>query len=212
MVNSLVIMMGSLIVSPIIGYLIYYLTANALGIRTILLGGIYGLSILVVLAILSNIITTSSNLNWVLVGILYFAICCLLWGFYFNTPKGGMKTFSLIGMVLVYGVGYLLGTLGFVILWYIMSDFTLYQEEDLGHGLVYQERSITGALSGNQGTVVEIRKTVPGLPFLLYKTAGKKYLNEGVYQKSIDVVYEADRKVVVMKSRNDEWGDEIVIE
>ncbi len=212
MENSLMIMMVALVVSPIVGYLVYFLTTNFLGIRAIILGIVYGLSIIILLALLVNIITVSSNLNWVCIGLLYLAVCCLLWGFYFNAPRTGAKTMSLVGMILVYGVGYLLGTIGFVILWYLLADFVLYQEEDLGHGLVYQERSINGTLSSKQGTVVEIRKAVPVLSFLRYKVAGKKYLNEGVYQKSIDVAYDADRGVVLLKSRNDEWGDEIELE
>lgn len=159
---------------PIISFIVLWLTKNQLVLRKKLLITSSILTVLAFLGFLSNISTTLSNLDWLLVSTIYLTISLALAWTQFQKNKI-LRVLGIIAMLLVFGVGYLSGTIGAVGVGFIVGEYDTEYEKWLGDGIIYKESILGNAVSDHRGKKVEIYKTISWLPLIEWRTQVSEY-------------------------------------
>lgn len=173
MTAFLIILIG-LWTYPVISFLVLGLTKNRLKLRRQLIITSTILTALAFFGLLTNISTTLSELDWLIVSTIYLTISLsLAWTQFQNNQI--LKVFGIVAMVLVFGVGYLSGTIGALGVGFVVGEYDTEYEKWLGDGIVYKESSLGNAVSDHRGKKVEIYRTIPWLPLIEWRTEVKEY-------------------------------------
>jgi len=219
MTTFLIILFG-LWTYPIISFIVLRLTKNRLALRRQLIISSGILTVLALLGLQTNISTTLSELDWLIVSTIYLTISLVLAWTQFQKNKI-LKVLGIIAMALVFGVGYLSGTIGALGVGFVVGEYDTEYEEWLGDGIIYKESTLGNAVSDHRGKKVEIYKTISWLPLIEWRTQVKEY-NEyvtimttplGVYSNpdlnkiylSASIWWEHDKKYI-------NWSDTLTIE
>jgi hypothetical protein len=173
MTTFLIILIG-LWTYPIISFLVLRLTKNRLELRRQLITASSVLAVLALFGLTTNISTTLSELDWFVVSTIYLTISLTLAWTQFQKNKI-VKVFGNITMFLVFGVGYLSGTIGALGVGFIIGEHDTVYEEWLGDGIIYKETTLGNAVSDHRGKRVEIYKTISWLPLVEWRTEVKEY-------------------------------------
>lgn len=173
MTTYLIILIG-LWTYPIISFIILWLTKNRLVLRRQLIIASVFLTVLAFFGLATNISTTLSELDWLVVSTIYLSISlALAWT---QSQKNKiLKVFGFIAMVLVFSVGYLLGTIGALGVGFAVGEYDTEYEEWLGDGIIYKESTSGNAISDHRGKKVEIYRTISWLPLIEWRTDVKEY-------------------------------------
>ena len=159
---------------PIISFFIFYLTKNRIDTRTKILRTLFILNCFAVFGLLTNISTTSTEIDWIILSTLYLTICTLFW-LLFGLKNKVLKALAVIIMVFVFGLNYLSATVGILGVGFITSDYTPEVEKWLGNGIIYKEMPLGNAVSDYRGKRVEVFKTIPWFPVFEWRIANKTY-------------------------------------
>jgi len=173
MTTFLIILIG-LWTYPIISFIVLWLTKNRLELRRQLIIASSILTALAFFGLATNISTTLSELDWLIVSTIYLTISLTLAWTQFQKNKI-LKVFGIIAMVLVFGVGYLSGTIGALGVGFVVGEYNTEYEEWLGGGIIYKESTLGNAVSDHRGKKVEIYKTISWLPLIEWRREVKEY-------------------------------------
>lgn len=202
---SLIIIFG-LWIYPIAGVLLFYLTKNNPKIQKRIVYIVFLFSGITILGLLTNISTTITTLDWILVSSIYLTISLVLWWTQFQQNKF-LKIIGLIALSLVFGIGYLSGTVGALGVGFVVAEFDSDTEVWLGDGYIYKESSLGNAISDYRGKRVEIYKTFSWLPIIEYRSQKKEYYNIVTYCNKLNLDYKPkENKLYLSASMN--WGKE----
>lgn len=159
---------------PVISFIVLWLTENRLVLRRQLIIASVFLTVLAFFGLATNISTTLSELDWLVVSTIYLSISlALAWT---QSQKNKiLKVFGFIAMVLVFSVGYLSGTIGILGVAFVVGEYDTEYEEWLGDGIIYKESTSGNAISDHRGKKVEIYRTISWLPAIEWRTELKEY-------------------------------------
>ena len=147
-----------------------------------------GLVLLAIFGLSTNISTTVSAIDWFIVSCFYLLLCLGIWSTQFKT-KMLTKVLGRIAMVVVFGIGYLMGTIGLLGIGLVLGEFTVHAEKWLGNGLIYKETSLGNAISDHRGKRVEIYQTISWLPIFEWQKQEKRYNSVIAYANTLNVNY-----------------------
>ncbi|MEI7484839.1 MAG: hypothetical protein WCK13_09040, partial [Ignavibacteriota bacterium] len=150
---------------PVISLIILWQTKNKPTVRK---GVFYVTSILTgisLLGLLTNISTTLSVIDWILVTIIYLSVSLLLWWTQFQTKKL-LRISGVIIMIFIFGIGYLSGSIGALGIGLVVAADEPVSEKWLGNGLIYKQFSLGIGFDEKRGVRVEIYKTIPWMPII----------------------------------------------
>lgn len=164
----------TLLTFPIIGFSIFSLTKNKIDIRNKVLWILFAADLFAIAGLLTNVSTTLTELDWIIVSSLYLTICTLLW-IAFGLKNKIIKAISILVMICVLGLSYLSGTIGALGLRFITAEYTPEIEQWLGNGIIYKETSLGNAISDYRGKRVEIFQTISWLPIIEWRVTSKVY-------------------------------------
>ena len=187
MTSWLIILFG-LWTYPIISSILLRLTKNKPTVRKQIFYVSFILTGLSLLSLLTNISTTLSELDWLLVSSIYFSASLVLWWTQFQTNKF-LKIIGVIIMVFTFGLGYISGTVGALGVGFVVAEYETDTEKWLGDGLIYKETSLGNAISDYRGKRVEIYKTISWFPIIEWRTYKKEYFNLITYGNKLTVDY-----------------------
>lgn len=173
MTTFLIILFG-LWTYPIISFIVLWLTKNRLELRSQFLIISSLLTVLAFIGLLTNISTTLSELDWFIVSTIYLTASFALAWTQFQKNKI-WKVIGIIAMVLVFGVGFLSGTIGALGVSFVVGEYDTEYEEWLGDRIIYKESTLGNAVSDHRGKKVEIYKTISWLPLIEWRTDVKEY-------------------------------------
>src|ERR1051325_11625938 len=161
---------------------------------------IAGLGMVAVFGILTNVSTTLSAIDWILISSIYFSVSLLLWILYFK-QQIIYSVIAGLGMVAVFGIGYLSSTIGWLGLGFVVGEFTTENEQWLGDGLIYKEITLGNAIADYRGKRVEIDKTISWLPILEWRVKTKEYYNVITYMiKPLTVEYKPSEEKIYLSA------------
>jgi len=218
MTTFLIILIG-LWTYPIISFIVLWLTKNRLELRRQLIIASSILTALAFFGLATNISTTLSELDWLIVSTIYLTISLTLAWTQFQKNKI-LKVFGIIAMVLVFGVGYLSGTIGALGVGFVVGEYDTEYEEWLGGGIIYKESTLGNAVSDHRGKKVEIYKTISWLPLIEWRTEVKEYKEYiTIMTTPLTIVYKPeDNKIYLSASmwwehdkKNIIWADTLII-
>ena len=209
----------SLLTFPIIGFLIFYLTRERLEVRKEILMTFFVINLLAVFGLVTNISTTMTALDWIILSTFYLTISTLLWVL-FGLKNKIIKVASAIIMFCVFGLGYVSATVGALGVGFITGDYTPQIEKNLGNGIIYKETSLGNALSDYRRKRVEIFKTIPWLPIIEWRIVNKTYESNIVIMTTPLIVnYKPDERKIYLSASmrwgyeqtQEKWSDTIVL-
>jgi hypothetical protein len=160
--------------SPLLSYIFLSLTENRKKIRTRILLLSFLLTFLTIIGLLTHISTTSPFFDWLMLSNIYLSTSLILWWTQFQ-PIKYLKIIGLIIMICVFGVGYIISTIGTVPLGFIINDYEMDEEKWHEDGLICKETSFGYVFSKDRGKRVEICKTVYWLPIFECLKVKKEY-------------------------------------
>ncbi len=151
-----------------------WLTKNRLEFRRQLFITSSILTALAFFGLVTNISTTLSELDWLVVSTIYLTISLALALTQFQKNKI-LKVSGIIAMIFVFGVGYLSGTIGILGVGFVVGEYDTEYEEWLGDGIIYKESTLGNATSDHRGKKVEIYQTISWLPLVEWRTEVREY-------------------------------------
>lgn len=135
------IVISSLLLYPIFGWAVIYFTKNKPMLRKKFLFISGGAALLIIMSSTFSLVTTSSNLNWFLLTFPFLFVCLLLW-----TGRGisniVIRRLCILLMEVIFGLGYMLSTVGFLFTLIAVSDCDTDQRKRLSDSIVYFERNV----------------------------------------------------------------------
>ena len=110
-------------------------------------------------------------------------------------------------MLLFFGIGYFISTIGILGLGFITYEYESSQEKHFSNGIIYKEYPLGNAISDYRGKRVKILRTSKWLPFewLIYKT---EYRGFSIAGKDLNVDFINTENSLIL-STNLEKGDSI---
>jgi hypothetical protein len=168
--------------------------------------------------LLTNISTTLSALDWILVSSCYLTVSFVLWWTQFQGNKL-LKILGILAMIFIFGLGYLLGTIGALGVAFAVGEYETDTERWLGDGLIYKESSLGNAISDYRGKRVEIYKTISWMPIVEWRIQKKEYFNFITYGNKLNIDYQPTENKIYLstssltgKDRHTErWADTLIL-
>jgi hypothetical protein len=197
---------------PIITFIIVKITINksqfkrAVNISTAII------TILTLLGLVFNVSTTIKLIDWIALTSTYFSVCLILWYSFFSKMKL-IKILSILGMVVVFGIGYISSTFGILGVGFVLGEYDTSVETRISKNLIYKETSLGNAISDYRGKRVEIYKTISWLPIIEWRILDKEYYNVIPYLNRLNVVYLPETKTIYLNAEEisagkiETWAD-----
>ena len=135
----------ALLTYPIITFIIVKIAINksqfkrAVNISTAII------TILTLLGLVFNVSTTIKLIDWIALTSTYFSVCLILWYFFFSKMKL-IKILSILGMVVVFGIGYISSTFGILGVGFVLGEYDTSVETRISKNLIYKETSLGNAI------------------------------------------------------------------
>lgn len=162
-------------------------------------------SLLALLGILTNISTTLLEINWALITAPYLFVCSLLWWTQFQS-KQIIKILGIIVMFIVFGIGYLSGSIGALGVGFVTAEHDYDYKKWFDNGLIYKEYSLGNAISDYRGKRIDINRTFKYFPIIEWRIESKKYFNLAVYGQPLNVNYNVEQKEFILSAKR-QWSD-----
>lgn len=183
---------------PILAYNVAKNVSTRPTLRSNIIKWLIGITLLVILAFYLNISTTTPIVDWVFFTIPLFTISYLLWLTQFQNNKP-VKIFGVVIMIPIFGLGYLLSTVGILGLAFMVSDYDPTRRIELSNNLEYRETSIGNAISARRGRRCEVFEKMSWFPLIERRIVSKE--NNLFYRDSIQVQYDKKSQQVYLKMR-----------
>jgi len=197
---------------PIITFIIVKIAINksqfkrAVNISTAII------TILTLLGLVFNVSTTIKLIDWIALTSTYFSVCLILWYCFFSKMKL-IKILSILGMVVVFGIGYISSTFGILGVGFVLGEYDTSVETRISKNLIYKETSLGNAISDYRGKRVEIYKTISWLPIIEWRILDKEYYSVIPYLNRLNVVYLPETKTIYLNAEEisagkiETWAD-----
>ncbi len=121
-------------------------------------------------------------------------------------------------MVLVFGIGFLISTVGILGLALVLGDYKPTIKKTIGENLVYSETTLGNAISVDRGKRFEIHQKIKWIPILEKKLASKEVYNNLFYSSdTIAVTYDPNMNEVYLnliridEKSGREWKDTLYL-
>jgi hypothetical protein len=192
----------SLLLYPVLGWIVVFFTKDKRPLLRKLLIVSGGMSFAIVLASVMGVITISSGVNWLLLTIPYLFLCLLLW----TGKRWGSQLFKRLSnllMIIVFGIGYLLSTIGSLFTLFAVSDLDTDQRLSLSKNLIYFERNIgQGPDPSVRMKEIEIYKKISWLPVFATKVHRVVYDEWNTpLQPQLIVSYSNEKNLLFLRSQ-----------
>ena len=157
---------------PLISLIVIWQTRNKPKIRERILYSSFILTGLTLLGLLTNISTTSSAFDWLMISNIYLSISLALSWALFHSNKLP-KIVGFIAIICINGVGFTYG----IAVGFIVGDYETDTEKWFDDGIIYKDISIGNVIAQVRGRRVEIYKTLPWLPIIEWRKQKKEYFD-----------------------------------
>lgn len=204
---------------PVISLIILWQTKNKPAVRKGVFYVTFILTGISLLGLLTNISTTLSVIDWILVTSIYLSVSLVLWWTQFQTKKL-LKISGVIIMVFIFGIGYISGSIGALGIGFVVATEEPVSEKWLGDGLIYKQFSQGIAFDEKRGVRVEIYKTIPWMPIIEWQAQKKEYENRLIRDNKINVDYNPTDKRLYLSAtlflsddkNSESWSDTLTLE
>lgn len=189
---------------PVALAFIWFFFTKRTRLRKHFLIGCATLSLFTIIGISTGISTTLIEVDWFLVGFIYFTISCFLIATQFQKNKF-IKTTGVISMSIVFAIGYFSSTAGWLGLGFVLHELDTDAEVWLDSETIYKETILGNAISDYRGKEVRICKTISWFPVIEWTVERKQYFNLITCLNRLQPVYNSQAQVVYL-SASTTWG------
>ena len=116
-------------------------------------------------------------------------------------------------MAIVFGLGYLLSTIGILGVGFVLGDYDTSSQTHISKNLIYKETTLGNAISDYRGKRVEIYKTISWFPIIEWRILNKEYYNIIPCFNQINVNYQPDTRTFILRAKEinaekmETWAD-----
>ncbi|NBW35664.1 MAG: hypothetical protein EBR30_11740 [Cytophagia bacterium] len=216
--SILFIVLLSLWVYPLLTYFLIKLSRHNKFLRNRIAGTTLLLIILITISLSLDISTTSIEVDWVLITIYYFGICLGIW----RVVESGNKLIKISGyilMILFFGLGYFLGTIGVLGVGFAIGEYVPRKQNKITNCLSYKEIGLGNAVSDYRGLQVEIFEEFKYIPFIEKRVSTNRYFGMDLIRYEMIYTYDARSKTLhlklnVPKEKNEDhsWAEKIKVD
>lgn len=201
---------------PTISYWIIRKTKDKPNARKKYFNGLFFSFFFVVLGYSIEVSFTSRIINWTGITLPFLLLSSLLW----TTRELKQRAFRILGilsMVIVFGIGFLISTIGLLGLMFILGDYKPSIVKPISKELTYSETGLGNAVSNYRGRRFEIHQKIKWMPIFKRRVASKEVFNNLMYyQDSISVNYHQEQKKIFLelktgKEANQIWRDTLYL-
>ncbi len=170
-----IIVTVSLVVYPILAWLIFKYTENHLQLRKKIELVVFVITFIILTPLLARIITVDENANWILSTFMYLPVSILL-RMIQHQPNKVISRIATVLLSIIHLGGYLLCIVGFNLLSDIVLELRPVCRKTLSADMHYFERNISGDFDTTKSfRKVDVYKTLEIAPFLAYRIQTKSY-------------------------------------
>jgi len=205
--DAWIIIILGLWIYPILGYFVIRMTKNkplAKKIIFLIISIVFGVTLI---GLLTNISTTLDELDWWFISSIYLSISVLLWWCAFRKNKV-LKGFGIVLMVIIFGFGYLSGTIGALGVGFVVGEYECDYRVNLGNGIIYKEFALGNAISDYRGKRVEVFKSLPWFPLIEWRIKKMDYHNVLPYLRRLYVTFKPEEKKIFLWTIDKRWKKE----
>ena len=159
---------------PILSFLFFRFTKSKPHVRRLVLIVSVLVTLLSILGLLTQVSTTVSTLDWLIISLIYLTISLALVWTQFQRLKV-VRVIGIILMPLIFGLGYLSGSIGALGVGLIIGHYETQYENWLGDELIYKERITGTGESDDRGKKVELHKTIAWFPIVEWQIQQKDF-------------------------------------
>ncbi len=196
MVNGIIVL-ATIWIYPFLSFFALKYTETRISLRSKIFRGTFIVSIVAIFGLLTNISFTLTPLNWIFCSTIYLSLCHILNITQFQ-PNKIIKIFGSILSFCIYGIGFIMGSVGILGIGFILGDSNVEKEVWLSDGLIYKQFNIGNAISDNRGTRIEIHKTIPFFPLIEWEKQEKMYWGLTTYENPMIIKYDERRKKIYL--------------
>jgi hypothetical protein len=202
MIAPWIITLLGLWIYPILSLILLQLTKNRPKARKIVYYVSISMTGLAIFGLLTSISTTHSIIDWIFVSSIYLTITLML-GWTLFQPRKWIEIIGIVLMFIVYGIGYLSGTIGALGVGFVIGEFETSNEIWLKNGIIYKECTLGNAIADYRGKRVEIYKTISWVPFIEWRTQEKEYYDVIPYLNKLSVEYKEKEKQIILSTTDE---------
>ena len=170
-----IIAIFSLVIYPIISWLVFKLTEKRPLLRKRLVLIIFVVTFIILTPLLARLITVSENANWILSTFMYLPASIFL-RLLQQQPNKVISRMAMTILTILHIGGYLLCSVGFNLLSTAVLDLRPTCRKTLSADMHYFERNITPDFDSSKSfRKVDVYKTLEIAPFLAYRIQSKIY-------------------------------------
>jgi hypothetical protein len=166
----------SLVANPIIGMALVKGSKHRPDQQKKLMRVSVGVLAFVSLALFVDVSTSSDAADWLFLGLFHLAVCVLLWlGTSLKNKVSSIS--STILLVFVFGLSYLLSTIGLLGLAFIMDNFEPSRSIRINNSIIYREYGRGNATTATGGAEVSLFTSFRWFPFVERAFFSKQYIS-----------------------------------
>ena len=166
----------TLLIYPIVSAIVVANVRKNAEVLIIFLKYSIGLLLFISLAIILKISTTSLVIDCLFISAIYFIVCIFLWSGIYRKNLF-IKIISSVFAFIIFGLGYLLGTLGFLGIGFISAEYEPSKFIRLSESVVYKQYGIGNATTSRGGIRVCLFRSYQWFPVIERQIFEKKYIN-----------------------------------
>ncbi len=168
-----IVALFALVANPIISLILVEATKPRPHWRKKLVRVSAGILALVILALFTNVSTSSGTTDWAFLGLFHLSICVLLWlGASLNDKP--VSILSIVLMVIVFGSGYL-SSISFLL---VVSESEPSRSIRINNSTLYREYNRGFAFTSWGGSEVTLFTSFRGFPFIEREFFSKQYISD----------------------------------
>lgn len=191
----------SLLLFPLLGKFLLTKTLDFPKLRKPIILMLCLTTLVTLISIETHFATISENVNWLFVTLMYLTLAVLLW--WMESASGMVvKKIGVISRYVIFGIGYFIAVFGFFFILMASEELEPDQTIWLDKNLIYIERNIgQGPDPSERLKKIELYKTVPYLPFVMYRFKTRTY-DEWSFplQQQLTVSYVKQKGIIFLES------------
>ena len=194
---------------PLISLIVIWQTRNKPKIRERILYSSFMLTGLTLVGLLTNVSTTSSVFDWLMISNIYLSISLALSWALFHSNKL-LKIVGFIAIICINGVGFTYG----IAVGFIVGDYETDTEKWFDDGIIYKDMSIGNVIAQVRGRRVEIYKTLPWLPIIEWRIQKKEYFDFVTVLNKFTIDYKPNKQTIYLSispQTGGKWLDSLIL-
>ncbi|MBS1613235.1 MAG: hypothetical protein JST49_10470 [Bacteroidetes bacterium] len=195
----MLIVLCALYIYPVLSVVLLWVTRHKPKARRALLVTSIALVSVALFGAITRISTTSTPLDWFILTSIYFITSICVWLAVIN-PNKIVKILGGLMLFIVFGAGYLAGTVGILGVGLTINEYVPESELCVGSDYIYKETNLGNVFAEYRGKRMEVYKIIAWLPIVEWQVYSKSNYNITPYPGDMEVNYSPSANTIYLST------------